>query len=127
MHTSVKDFEEAAKGRLAKLSKDYYYSAANAMVSLRDSEAQFDRLKLKQAAGVDPDKFEGLQTETMGIKIPSPICIAATAFHRMAHPDGEEATAKAAHKTQTPMMLSNWASTPLEVVASHSPENLKSF
>jgi isopentenyl diphosphate isomerase/L-lactate dehydrogenase-like FMN-dependent dehydrogenase len=87
------------------------------MVSLRDSEAQFDRLKLKQAAGVDPDKFEGLQTETMGIKIPSPICIAATAFHRMAHPDGEEATAKAAHKTQTPMMLSNWASTPLEVVA----------
>ena len=117
MHTSIKDFEEAAKGRLAKLSKDYYYSAANAMVSLRDSEAQFDRLKLKQAAGVDPDKFEGLQTDTLGIKIPSPICIAATAFHRMAHPDGEEATAKAAHKTQTPMMLSNWASTPLEVVA----------
>jgi isopentenyl diphosphate isomerase/L-lactate dehydrogenase-like FMN-dependent dehydrogenase len=92
----VKQFEQTGKTRLAKLAKDYYYSAANAEISLKDGEAQFDKLKLKQAAEVDPDKFEGLETETMGIKIPSPICIAATAFHKMAHPQGEEASAKAA-------------------------------
>jgi isopentenyl diphosphate isomerase/L-lactate dehydrogenase-like FMN-dependent dehydrogenase len=34
---------------------------------------------------VDPDKFEGLETEVMGIKIPSPICVASTAFHKMAN------------------------------------------
>ena len=124
---SVKDYENAAKSRLAKHAKNYYYSAANGEISLKDGEAQFDRLKLKQAAEVDADKWEGLETETLGVKIPSPICIAATAFHRMAHPDGEEATAKAANKTNTPMMLSNWASTPLEVVASHCPGSLKSF
>jgi len=55
------------------------------MISLKDSEAQFDQLKLKTKAEVDPDKFEGLWTETIGIKIPSPICISATAFHKMAH------------------------------------------
>ena len=81
----IQQFEESAKPRLAKIARDYYYSAANAMISLKDSEAQFDQLKLKTKAEVDPDKFEGLQTETIGIKIPSPICISATAFHKMAH------------------------------------------
>lgn len=45
----------------------------------------------------------------------------------MAHWQGEEATAKAAHATNTPMMLSNWASTSLETVAGHCPDNLKLF
>jgi (S)-2-hydroxy-acid oxidase len=97
------------------------------MISLQDSEAAFDKYKLKTKAQVDPDKFEGLATEIMGIKTPSPIWISSTAFHRMAHPDGEAATARAANTSATPFMLSSWSNTPLEVVANECPNSLKMF
>jgi isopentenyl diphosphate isomerase/L-lactate dehydrogenase-like FMN-dependent dehydrogenase len=45
----------------------------------------------------------------------------------MAHVVGEVAMAKAAAKTLTPMMLSNWSSTALEEVAGANPHGLKSF
>lgn len=45
----------------------------------------------------------------------------------MAHPDGEAATARAANTSSTPIMLSNWANTPLEVFASSCPNSLKMF
>jgi (S)-2-hydroxy-acid oxidase len=97
------------------------------MVSLADAEQQFAHYRLKTKAEVDCDLFEGLHRETMGVKIPSPICIAATAFQKMAHVVGEVAMAKAAAKTLTPMMLSNWSSTALEEVAGANPHGLKSF
>ena len=97
------------------------------MISLKDSEAAFDRYKLKPKAQVDPDKFEGLGVEILGMKVPSPIWISSTAFHRMAHPDGEVATARAANTSSTPLMLSSWSNTPLEVVASECPNSLKMF
>jgi len=65
--TTVKHFEEVAHQRLSKQAIDYYRSGANAMISLQDSEAAFDKYKLKTKAQVDPDKFEGLATEIMGI------------------------------------------------------------
>lgn len=35
-----------------------------------------------------------LSTSVLGQKISMPVCVAATAMQRMAHPDGETATAK---------------------------------
>jgi 4-hydroxymandelate oxidase len=46
-----------------------------------------------------------------------PVLIAPTAFHRMAHPDGERATARAAGQAGTIMTLSTLSNTPLEEVA----------
>jgi L-lactate dehydrogenase (cytochrome) len=45
----------------------------------------------------------------------------------MAHYEGEIATAKAANSSRTPVMLSNWANTPLEEFASECPDSLKMF
>ena len=58
--TTVKQFEDTAVQRLSKHAKGYYNSAANAEITLKQSSAQFDQLKLKTKCEVDIDKFEGL-------------------------------------------------------------------
>lgn len=58
-----------------------------------------------------------MTTSILGVKVSSPICIAPTAMQRMAHPDGECATSRAAAKHDTLMTLSSWSTTALEDVA----------
>lgn len=54
--------------------------------------------------------------------------IASTAFHRMAHPEGEVAMAKAAETcNQTAFSLSNWATSTNEEVGQVAPSCLKFF
>ena len=125
---TVSDFENHAKDRLTRSARDYYFAGANGMLTLNSTRAAFDRIKLKRAAEVDVRKFEGTQTTVMGIKVNSPVMIASTAFHRMAHPDGEIATAKAAEAFyQTALSLSNWATTANEEFGKAAPNCLKMF
>ena len=64
----------------------------------------------------------------MGFKLKTPIAIASTAFHKMAHSDGEVGSAAAAEKVlNTPFLLSNWATTSNEEVARACPNSLKLF
>ena len=97
------------------------------MVSLRECEVRFESIKLKPACEVDPDAFKGLQCEVMGYKLPSPIAIASTAFHKMAHWEGETGSARAANKFKTPFMLSSWANTSNEEVSQAAPDSLKMY
>ena len=57
----------------------------------------------------------------------SPICLAPTAFHKLAHPGGEIETARAAASTKTLQCLSSWSNCSLEEVAEASPDNLRIF
>jgi isopentenyl diphosphate isomerase/L-lactate dehydrogenase-like FMN-dependent dehydrogenase len=124
----VSDFERHAKDRLNRAARDYYFSGANGMLTLNATRAAFDRIKLKRAAEVDVSKFEGMQTSVLGVDVYSPIMIASTAFHRMAHPDGEIATARAAEAFyHTAFTLSNWANTANEEVGKAAPNCLKMF
>jgi (S)-2-hydroxy-acid oxidase len=125
--TTVKDYERVALARLGKVTREYYQFGADANISLDDSTRRYDAIKLKPKAEVDPDFFEGLETEIMGSKVPSPLCISSTAFHKMAHPDGELGSARAANNSRTPFMLSNWATTSAEEVASVCPDSFKMF
>ncbi|KAJ7014633.1 peroxisomal (S)-2-hydroxy-acid oxidase-like [Populus alba x Populus x berolinensis] len=50
-----------------------------------------------------------------------PIMIAPTAMQKMAHPEGEYATARAASAAGTIMTLSSWATSSVEEVASTGP------
>ncbi|XP_028232605.1 (S)-2-hydroxy-acid oxidase GLO1-like isoform X3 [Glycine soja] len=57
----------------------------------------------------------------MGFKISMPIMIAPTAMQKMAHPEGELATARAASAAGTIMTLSSTATSSVEEVASTGP------
>ncbi len=74
------------------------------------------------------DDFKDTKCKLLGYEINSPICIASTAFQRMAHPEGEVAMAKAAEaQDRTTILLSSWSTTPVEKVAEAAPNCLKIF
>ncbi|XP_040407605.1 hydroxyacid oxidase 1 isoform X3 [Cygnus olor] len=66
-----------------------------------------------------------LSTSVLGQKISMPVCVGATAMQRMAHADGEMATARACQATGTGMMLSSWATSSIEEVAEAAPDSLR--
>lgn len=67
------------------------------MVTLRENRAAYSRLRLMPKILIDVSKVT-TETTILGTKVASPICIAPTAMQRMAHTEGEIATAKAAAK-----------------------------
>ena len=112
---SVFDYEAAARATLPKMTYDYYASGANDEITLRENHAAYERIKLKPRVLVDTTKRD-LTTIVLGQTIPMPIMVAPTAFHCMANPEGEVATARAAGKAGTIMMLSTLSTRSIEEV-----------
>jgi isopentenyl diphosphate isomerase/L-lactate dehydrogenase-like FMN-dependent dehydrogenase len=110
---SVFDYEAAARATLPKSAYDYYASGANDEITLRENHAAYKRVKLKPRVLRDISKRD-LSTTVLGQTISMPILVAPTAFHRMAHPEGEVATARAAGKAGTIMMLSTLSNSSIE-------------
>jgi isopentenyl diphosphate isomerase/L-lactate dehydrogenase-like FMN-dependent dehydrogenase len=117
----IGDFEAAARDQLSKMAYDYYASGANDQVTLRENRAAFERILLSPKMLVDVSRID-LTTSVLGMPLNAPFMIAPTAFQRMAHRDGELATARAAHAQGIAMTLSTIASTSLEDVAAEAPE-----
>lgn len=63
----------------------------------------------------------------MGTPIDSPICVTSAAFQRMAHHEGEIATARACNASKTPFVLSSWATSSNEEVGAAAPDCMKIF
>lgn len=124
----VKDFEKKAADNLPKRAYDYYRAGANGCVSLHDNEYKFRNIHLKPSVFTDRTKPVKFDTTILGHSVKTPICIASTAFHRMATSEGELATARAAQAyMNTSIKLSSWANTPLEEVAANAPDSLKFY
>ena len=85
-----------------RVAKSYYQSGGNANVTLKDNLEAFDNVKLNRSAEIDIQKFKGISTTILGQKVASPICIVSTAYQRMAHPEGEVATSRAAESIGIP-------------------------
>lgn len=117
----ILDYEAIAREKLDKMAFDYYVSGANDQITLRENRSAFERIQLLPRMMVDVSRRD-LSTSVLGLPYPLPLMIAPTAFQRMAHPDGELATARAAATLNIPMMLSTIASSTLEEVAQASAE-----
>jgi len=123
---NVAEYEKYAKDNLPKNAHDYYASGANDMITLRENRDAFSRLRLIPRILVDVSSID-MQTTVLGEKVSSPICIAPTAMQQMAHPDGEKATSRAAHRHATLMTLSSWSTIALEDVAGAAPGGYRWF
>src|SRR5215471_440215 len=113
---SLRDFELEAQKRLDRAIYDYFAGGADDEVTLRANEAAFARI------GLVPRVLRGsgepeLGLTLLGCRASMPIVIAPTAFHRLAHPEGERATARAAASAGTIMIVSMASTVPLEDVA----------
>ena len=112
---NVWDFEAEAKQRIAEPGWGYYASGADDQITLRENRAAFARIALHYRVLVDV-RSRDLRTTALGQPVAMPLLVAPTAFQRMAHPDGERATARAAGSRGTVMILSTLSTTPVEAV-----------
>src|SRR5918992_1164094 len=64
---------------------------------------------------------ERLEVELLGSRASMPVVIAPTAFHRLAHRDGERATARAAAAAGTVMIASMASTVAIEEIAAAVP------
>ncbi|KAA8540339.1 hypothetical protein F0562_024742 [Nyssa sinensis] len=96
---------------------EYYAGGAEDQHTLRENVEAFRRIIIRPRILVDVSRID-MSTTILGYKISAPIMIAPTALHKLAHPEGEVATAKAAAACNTIMALSFMSTCTVEEVAS---------
>jgi 4-hydroxymandelate oxidase len=93
--------EAEAGARLEPGVYDYIAGGADAELTLADNLAGWSRLRLRPHVLRD---VTGVSTATtlLGSQVPTPLLVAPMAYHRMAHPDGEAASAAGAAAAGAP-------------------------
>ncbi|KAG5248790.1 hypothetical protein OIU76_004522 [Salix suchowensis] len=113
---SVNEFQVLARQALPKMYYDFYAGGAEDEHTLKKNVQEFQRIILQPRVLVDVSNI-AMSTNILGYTISAPIMIAPTSMHKLAHPEGELATARAAAEFNTIMILSFSASSSVEEVA----------
>src|SRR5207253_7446600 len=91
----LEDLEPLAEELLERPAFDYFAGGGGDEWTLRENRRAFDRWVLRPRYLVDVSKVDTART-VLGTTMPFPFLLAPTAFHKLAHPEGEVATARAA-------------------------------
>ncbi len=113
---SIADFEAAAREAMAPMTAAYYLGGAGDELTLGWNCTAYDRLRLRPRVLVDVSTIDPA-LELLGARLPNPVLIAPTAYHRLVDPDGEIATARAAGRVGAAMVVSTLATTRFDKVA----------
>ena len=113
---NVRDFEEAARARLDPVYYDYFASGAQDEITVAANEATFRRRTLipRILRGCGPPR---LDTTLFGQAASMPVLIAPTAFHRLACPEAEVATGRAAAAADVIMVAAMLSTVTIEEIA----------
>ncbi|KAL4625296.1 peroxisomal (S)-2-hydroxyacid oxidase GLO4-like isoform X1 [Castanea sativa] len=114
---NVNEFQELARQALPKMHYDYYTGGAEDQYTLKENVEAFRRITFRPRMLVDVSRID-FSTTVLGYNISAPIMIAPSGLHKLAHPEGEIATARAAAVSNTIMVLSSMSSCTIEEVAS---------
>jgi 4-hydroxymandelate oxidase len=113
---TLDDYEPAARELLPRETYDYFAGGAGDELTLADNHRSFDRWLIRprflRGSGA-PDT----STSVLGSRLSFPVLVAPWAYQRLAHPDGEPATARAAARAGTLMCVSTTTASYLEEVA----------
>lgn len=112
---NLREFETAASTRLPRMVFDYYAGGAGDEVTLRAAHDAWDAVAIRYRVLRDVSQ-RSLATKVLGDDLGFPLMVAPMAFQRLAHPDGEVATAHAAAATGAGMVLSTLATSSIEEV-----------
>ena len=112
----VQDYEDLARARMDPSMWDYLQGGSDDEVTLRANREAFARLALRPRVLVDVSRCE-LSTQVAGTSMAMPLLVAPMAYHRLADPEGEVATARGAGAAGVPLVVSTFSSRTLEDVA----------
>jgi 4-hydroxymandelate oxidase len=113
---NVFDYERRAADLLPDSALAYYTGGALDERTLADNRAAFLRRRIVPRVMTDVSRID-LSAEILGRRWQWPIWICPTAFHRMAHPDGELATARAAASRDITFTVSTSSSTDMAEIS----------
>jgi 4-hydroxymandelate oxidase len=123
---TISDFERRAAEVLPAGAHGYYAGGAGGEITLRDNVAAWQRLALRPRVMVDCAERDP-STTVLGRRRSHPLIVAPTAFHTLATPAGETATARGAAATDTPFCLSTLSSTGVAELATQVPKATRWF
>lgn len=112
----LSDYEAAARQRMAHETWEFYNGAAGDEITMRWNVEAYQRMRLRPRVLVDVSKLDTRVT-LFEHEHTFPILLAPTAYHKLANPDGELATARGANAENATMILSTMSTTPVEDVS----------
>jgi 4-hydroxymandelate oxidase len=110
------ELERDARERLDPVAWDYFEGGADDEITVAENVAAWNRIRLR------PHVLRDVSTVDTGTPVASPVLVAPTAYQRLAHDDGEKATAAGAARAGTLMIVSTLATVALEDVAAAAPQ-----
>ncbi len=113
---NLSEFEIAARERLDPMVYDYYAGGAEDEVTLRANRAGYERFMLRPRVLVDVSAID-LEIDLLGQHLSLPVLLAPAAFQRLAHTDGELASARAARSAGTLLVASTVSTHTVEQIA----------
>jgi 4-hydroxymandelate oxidase len=120
------DFEALARAVMDPGGFDYVAGGAWDELSLAENEAAWLRYRFRPRVMVDVSVADP-STTILGARSALPMAIAPTAFHSLAHPEGELETMRGAAAAGVPFILSTSSSRLLEDVAAAAPDATRWF
>ncbi len=117
---SLSDFEKAARERMPMMAYEYVSGGAGDEQTLAWNQGAYREIKLRSRVLVDVSKIDTSVT-LFGRRLPHPILLAPTAYHKLVHPDGELATARGAIGADATMIVSSFATQSIEDIARAVP------
>ena len=117
---SLEDYERAARERVDPVAWEYIDSGAADELTLRWNREAYREVRLVPRQLRDVSAID-MRVKLLGHELAHPILLAPTAWHRLAHPDGEIGTARGARAAGAGMVLSSYSTIPVEQVAVERP------
>jgi 4-hydroxymandelate oxidase len=115
MRLHLDDWERDARALLPAMTADYYAGGARDEGTLAANRAGWRRYALRHRILTDVSTTD-LRASAAGLPLAAPILAAPTAFHALAHPEGERATARGVAAAGSAMILSTLSTAPVEEV-----------
>ena len=113
---SIADYEARAKLSLPHNNWEFIEAGAMDESATRRNRSGFESLSIRPRFLRDVENRK-LSTTVLGTEISFPVMVAPAGGHKIAHPEGELATARGAGMSNTLMMLSTSSHYPMEEVA----------
>jgi 4-hydroxymandelate oxidase len=123
---TLDEFEVIARETLPAMTYDFIAGGAEDERTVAGNRAAFARRVLRNRVLVNVETRD-MRTRLLGLELSHPIILAPTALHRLAHPDGETATARGAAAADALYTVSTATSTRLDEIQKAAPEGLRWF
>ena len=112
---NISDYEALARAHMEPANWDFYAGGSDDEITLRANRTAFERIRLRPRVLVDVNVCD-VRTTVLGTPVSMPILIAPTAYHGLAHPEAECATAQAAGEAGTLMIASTVSNRSMEEI-----------